>query len=106
MPSSSALAVESSQDGPSYEWDHEAPGIGYVTVQTVPVSVKFNSYNLTDSVTNLPLAAHAPAPSMLDDGDIESHPSPPKVNDLLLHHIARDRERDFQASRYQSSTPT
>ena len=68
--------------------------------------MKFNYNNLTDSVTNLPIAAHAPAPSLLDDGDIESHPGQPKVNSLLQHHIARDHERDFQASRYQSSTPT
>jgi hypothetical protein len=100
------LAVESNQDAPSYEWDHEAPWIGYVTVQTAPVSVKFNYNNLTDTVTNLPIAAHAPAPSLLDDEDIESHPGSPKVNALLQHYNARERERDFQASRYQLSTPT
>ena len=105
MPSAQ-LAVESSQDGPSYEWDHEAPGIGYVTVQTAPVSVRFNYNNLTDSVTNLPIAAHAPALSLLDDGDIESHPGPPRAIALLQYQIARDREQEFQASRYQSSTPT
>ena len=103
---SAQMAVESSQDGPSYEWDQEAPGIGYVTVQTAPVSVGFNYNNLTDSITKLPMAAHAPAISLLDDGDVESNPGPPKVNDLLLHHLARERERDFQRSRYQSSTPT
>ena len=68
--------------------------------------MKFNTRYLTESVTNLPLAAHAPAPSLLDDGDIESHPGPPKVNAILQHYNARDRERDFQASRYQFSTPT
>jgi hypothetical protein len=68
--------------------------------------VKFNYHYLTDTVTNLPIATHAPAPSLLDDGDIESHPGPPKVNAILQHSNARERERDFQASRYQSSTPT
>jgi hypothetical protein len=102
----SAWAVEGSQDGPSYEWDHEALGIGYVTVHSAPVAVRFNLRYLTDSVTNLPFAVHAPSPSLLDDGDIASHPGPPRMNDLLQHHLARDLERVFQQSWYQSTTPT
>jgi hypothetical protein len=45
---------------------------------------------------------------LLDDGDIESHPGPPlpKVNAILQFHNARERERDFQESRYQFSQPT
>jgi hypothetical protein len=102
------IAVQSNQGASAFEWDHEAPGLGCVTVHTAPVSVKVNSNNLTDTVTKLPISAHAPAPSLLDDGDIESHPGPPipKVNALLQFHNARERERDFQESRYQFSQPT
>jgi hypothetical protein len=94
------IAVQSNHDASAFEWDHEAPGLGCVTVQTAPVSVKFNFNNLTITDTKLPISAHAPAPSLLDDGDIESHPGPPipKVNALLQFYNARERERDFPES--------
>jgi hypothetical protein len=102
------IAVQSNQGAAAFEWDHEASGLGCVTVHTAQVSVGFNTNNLTDTVTEVYISAHAPAPSLLDDGDIVSHPGPPppKVNVLFQFHNARERERDFQESRYQFSQPT
>jgi hypothetical protein len=70
-------------------------------VHTTPVSVRFNSTHLTDTVTNLPITAHTPAPSLLDDGDIESQPGPPSrnISPALHFNIVRERERAFQESR-------
>jgi hypothetical protein len=45
------IAVQSNQGAAAFEWDHEAPGLGCVTVHTAPVSVGFNTNNLTDTVT-------------------------------------------------------
>jgi hypothetical protein len=102
------IVVKSNQGAAAFEWDHEETGSGCVTVHTARVSVGFNSNNLTDTITELPISTHARAPSLLGDGDIESHPGPPlpKVNALLQFHNARERERDFQESRYQFSQPT
>ncbi len=68
------VAIE--KNDTTYGWENEAMGLGCMTVHTVPVSVIFNTSCLTDTVTNLPIAAHTLAPSLQDDGDIESHPGP------------------------------
>jgi hypothetical protein len=102
------VAVQGNQGTDAFEWDNEEAGLGCVTVHTAPVSVGFNTKNLTDTATGLPIAAQTPAPSLLDDGDVESHsgPPPPKVNATLQFHNDRERERYFQESRYQFSQPT
>jgi hypothetical protein len=53
-----------------FEWDKEEAGLGFVTVHAAPVSVGFNINYLTDTVTDLPISAHTPAPRLLDDGDV------------------------------------
>jgi hypothetical protein len=83
-----------------FEWDKEEAGLGCVTVHTAPVSVGFNVTYLTDTVTDLPITAHTPATSLLDDVDIESQPGPPSPNisPALQFQYVRERERAFQES--------
>jgi hypothetical protein len=96
------VAVQGTQGIDAFEWDKEETGLGYVTVHTAQVSVGFNTKNLTDTVTGLRIVAKTPAPSLLDDGDVESHPRPPpsKISPTLQFHYDRERERAFQESQY------
>jgi hypothetical protein len=102
------VAVEGPKVDDAFEWDKEEAGLGCVAVHIAPVSVGFNINNLTDTVTGLPISAHTPAPSLLDDGDVESHPGPPSSNisPALQFHYVRERERAFQKlqQRFAQST--
>jgi hypothetical protein len=74
-------------------------------VHTAPVPVGFNRIHLTDTVTNLPITTHTPAPSILDDGDIESQPGPPTVSPNLQHNAYMERARAFAESQQMILQP-
>jgi hypothetical protein len=101
-PSQNAhLAVERpSCDDNAYEWSIEDAELGCVAVHTAPVTVVFNITHLTDTVTNLPISLHTPAPSLLDDGDIESQPGPlySHISPNLQHKAYMERAREFAES--------
>ena len=89
------VAIEK-QDN-TYGWDNEVVGLGCMTVHTVPGPVRFNTTCLTDTVTNLPIVAHTLAPSLLDDGDVESHPGP--VTTPMGQWVDKNEEHiEFNAS--------
>jgi hypothetical protein len=69
------VAIEKDSDK-TYGWDNEDTGLGCMTVQTVPVPVGFNSNYLTNTLMNLLKVTYTLAPSLLDDGNAESHPGP------------------------------
>jgi hypothetical protein len=98
-PSTANVAIEISDN--TYGWDNEETGLGCVTVQTAPVSIGFNSIYLTDTVTNLPITTHTPVPSLLDDGDVESHPGPNPVSPAELYFDQQKKHRQFNASQTQ-----
>ncbi len=95
-PSTANVAIEIPENG--YGWDNEETGLGCVTVQTAPVSVGFNSIYLTDTVTNLPITTHTPVPSLLDDGDVESHPGPNPVSPAEIYFEKNEEHRLFNVT--------
>jgi hypothetical protein len=74
-------------------------------VHTAPVSIMFDSVYLTDTVTNLPITTHTPAPSLLDDGDIESQPGPKTVSPYVQYNEYQERQREFAEEQQATSTP-
>jgi hypothetical protein len=85
-----------------FEWDKEEAGLVCVIVHTTPVSVGSNIAHFTGTVTNLIITTHTPAPSLLDDGDIESQPGPPSQNISPDRQFQSVREREaFQESQQQ-----
>jgi hypothetical protein len=83
------VAIEK-QDN-TYGWDNEVVGLGCMTVHTVPGPVRFNTTCLTDTVTNLPIVAHTLAPSLQDDGDVESHLGP--INTPMGQWVDKNEEQ-------------
>jgi hypothetical protein len=74
-------------------------------VHAAPVSIRFNSIYLTNTVTNLPITTHTPAPSHLDDGDIESQPGPKTVSPYVQYNEYQERQREFAEGQQATSTP-
>jgi hypothetical protein len=72
-----------------------------MTVQTVPIPVRFNTTCLTDTVTNLPIVAHTLAPSLLDYGNVESHPGP--VNTPMGQWVDKNEEHIRIATEFNLS---
>jgi hypothetical protein len=72
-----------------------------MTVQSAPVSVGFNSIYLNNTVTNLPIITHTPVPSLVDDGDVESHPGPNPVSPAELYFDQQENHRDINVSQAQ-----
>jgi hypothetical protein len=102
-PSNAHVAVE--HDDNTYEWSKENTGLGCVAVHTAPVSIRFNSIYLTDTVTNLPITTHTPAPSLLDDGDVESQPGPITVSPYVEYNEYQERQREFAAAQQAKANP-
>jgi hypothetical protein len=93
------------RDDNTYEWSNEDTGLGCVAVHTVPFSIRLNCKHLTDTVTNLPITTHTPAPSLLDDGDIESQPGPSTVSPYLQYNAYQERAREFAESQQVTPRP-